>query len=62
MEKKKDERRSFLKHILIGTGAAVTTAAIARPAKSKPAHHMDDSDETLYSSSDNFEKYYKTLR
>ncbi len=62
MKKEKDERRSFLKQIIIGTGAVIGTAAIAKPAKSQPEQLINDSDETLYHNSDNFKKYYKTLR
>ncbi len=57
-----DNRRSFLKHILAGTAAVVGTAAIVKPAKAKSAAVIERADETLYSESESFKKYYKTLR
>ena len=62
MKKEEGKRRSFLKHILAGTAAVVGTAAIVRPAKAKSAATVSHGDETLYHESDNFKKYYKTLR
>jgi hypothetical protein len=57
-----DNRRSFLKHILVGTAAVVGTAAIVKTAKAKTGVAFDRSDETLYHESESFKKYYKTLR
>lgn len=62
MKKEEDKRRSFLKHILAGTAAVIGTAAIVRPAKAKSASTVEHSGETLYHESENFKKYYKTLR
>ena len=57
-----DKRRSFLKHILAGTVSAAGVAAISRPVKAKSAPKPDPQGETLYHESENFRKYYKTLR
>lgn len=62
MKKEEGKRRSFLKHILAGTAAVVGTATIIRPAKAKSAAVVNSHDETLYQESENFTKYYKTLR
>ena len=62
MKKEKDNRRSFLKHMLAGTAAVVGTAAIVRPAKAKPVTAGQHSDEVLYQETESFRKYYKTLR
>lgn len=62
MKKEEDKRRSFLKHILAGTAAVVGTAALVKPAKAKATLTAQSSNETLYYESENFKKYYKTLR
>jgi len=62
MKKEGGKRRSFLKHILAGTAAVVGTAAIVRPAKAKSAPTINHLDEKLYHESEDFKKYYKTLR
>ncbi|WP_167496344.1 twin-arginine translocation signal domain-containing protein [Desulfopila sp. IMCC35006] len=62
MKKEEDKRRSFLKHILAGTAAVVGIAAIVKPVKAKPVSTPNNVDETLYYESENFKKYYKTLR
>jgi hypothetical protein len=62
MKKDEDKRRSFLKHILAGTAAVIGTAAIVRPAKAKSESTVNHPDETLYHESENFVKYYKSLR
>ena len=60
-KKEEDNRRVFLKQVL--TGAAVASAAaIIRPVKAKSAPMLSRSDEILYHESENFKKYYKTLR
>lgn len=59
MKKAEDNRRSFLKHILAATAVVAGSAAIVRPAKAKP---VQGSNETLYRESDDFKKYYKSLK
>jgi hypothetical protein len=60
--KQEDDRRSFLKHVLVGTAAVVGTAAIVRPGKAKSAPTVNHLEETLYYESEDFKNYYKTLR
>lgn len=62
MKQEEDKRRSFLKHILAGTAAVIGTAAIVRPAQAKPAQSVGRTVETLYQESENFKRYYKSLR
>jgi hypothetical protein len=57
-----DNRRSFLKHVLAGTAAVTGAAATIRPAKAKSTPALNRLDETLYHESENFKKYYKTIR
>ena len=59
---KEDNRRSFLKHVLVGTAAVAGAAATIRPAKAKSAPPPNPLAETLYHESESFKKYYKTLR
>ncbi len=62
MKKEKDNRRSFLKHMLAGTAAVVGTAAIVKSAKAKSAPASIREDEVLYHESGDFSRYYKNLR
>lgn len=65
MKQEEDKRRSFLKHILAGTVAVIGTAASVKPAPAKsasPAGWSGRSVETLYHESENFKRYYKSLR
>jgi len=62
MKQEKDQRRSFLKHVLAGGVAIAGTAAPPGPvgAKSDPVRPV--SGEILYRESAEFRKYYKSLR
>ena len=63
MNKEEEEkRRSFLKCILAGTAAVIGTGSIVRPLKSESVQPVAHQDEKLYQESENFKKYYKTLR
>lgn len=62
MKKEQDKRRSFLKHILAGTAVVVGTAAALKPAKANPGPAAQHTDDILYHESENFKKYYKSLR
>jgi len=57
-----DNRRSFLKHLLVGATAVVGTAAVVKPAKAKSVGTVSGTQETLYRESEDFKKYYKSLR
>jgi hypothetical protein len=62
MKQEEEKRRSFLQHILAGTVAVIGTAAVVRPAKAKSISPGGRTDETLYHESENFKRYYKSLR
>ena len=62
MKQEKDKRRSFLKHMLAGSVVAVGAAAAVKPAKAKKGAVPDCSNEILYHESEDFKKYYKSLR
>jgi hypothetical protein len=62
MKQDEGKRRSFLKHLLAGTAAVVGTAAIVRPAKAKPGKTIEVADNELYRETEDFKKYYKSLR
>jgi hypothetical protein len=62
MKQEEDKRRSFLKHILAGTAAVIGTAAIVKPTQAESAPQAGRMDETLYHESENFKRYYKSLR
>lgn len=57
-----DNRRSFLKHLLVGATAVMGTAAVVKPAKANSVGAVSGTNETLYHESDDFKKYYKSLR
>ncbi len=61
MKEDKDERRSFLKHVLAGAAVVVSSAAIIKPAKAKPVIQPKNCDDVLYQESEDFKKYYKSL-
>jgi hypothetical protein len=62
MKQEEEKRRSFLKHILAGTAAAIGAAAIIRPTSAKSVPPAGRTVETLYHESENFKRYYKSLR
>ena len=62
MKEANDRRRSFLKHIFAGTVAVAASTAAIKPAKAKSVSKLQGEKETLYSESESFKKYYKTLR
>lgn len=62
MKQEKDRRRSFLKHILAGSVVVAGAATVVKPAKAKEGKVMNGSDEILYHESEDFKKYYKSLK
>lgn len=62
MKKEGDNRRSFLKHILAGTAAVAGTAAMIKPVKATATTKVSQPGEALYYESEDFKKYYKSLR
>jgi hypothetical protein len=61
-KKEEDNRRSFLKHVLVGSAAVAGVAATIGPAKADSPSPTIPLDEILYHESESFKKYYKTLR
>lgn len=60
MKKIEDNRRSFLKHVLVVTTVvAAGPVTLVRPANALPSKGTG---ETLYRESEDFKKYYKSLR
>ena len=62
MQKDKDKRRSFLKHVLAGAAVVVGSAAAIKPAKAKQASTARENDDILYQESESFKKYYQSLK
>lgn len=63
MEKDQDKRRSFLKHIVAGAAVIAGSVAAIKPARAgKQAAASREGDETCYQESENFKKYYDSLR
>lgn len=63
MEKKEDGRRSFLKHVLAGTAIVAGVAATKKNATAKKNLQTGNGDsETLYRETEEFKKYYESIR
>ena len=62
MQNEKQERRSFLKHILAGSAVLAGTAAVTKSASAGTPGKKTTSDEILYTESEAFKKYYKSTR
>jgi len=57
-----DQRRSFLKHLLTGTAIAAGTMTIARQTEASEVKEQINKVETLYRETEEYKKYYKSLR
>ncbi len=62
MKEEKEVRRSFLKHILAGSAVVATAFAGKKAAQAKTEKVMQGGDEVLYTESEDFKKYYKSIR
>ncbi len=63
MEHEKKERRSFLKHLFAGSAVVAGAASMVKPAQAKrSASVAEGGGEILYSETESFKKYYKSLR
>jgi len=62
MKEEKDVRRSFLKHILAGSAVVATALAGKKSAEAKVAETLQPGDEVLYKESEDFKKYYNSIR
>ncbi len=62
MKEEKEVRRSFLKHILAGSAVVATALAGKKSAEAKVAKTLQPGDEVLYKETENFKKYYESIR
>lgn len=63
MEHDKKERRSFLKHLFAGSAVVAGAASMVKPTQAKTSAPVaEGSDEILYTETESFKKYYKSLR
>lgn len=62
MQNEKQQRRSFLKHILAGSAVLAGTTAVTKSARAGTPDKKITSDEILYTESEAFKKYYKSTR
>lgn len=62
MQTSGNDRRSFFKYLLAGSSAMIATSAIIRPARARTTIKMPPADEVLYQETEQFKKYYKSLR
>lgn len=57
-----DKRRSFLKQIFAGTAVIAGSALIGKKANAQKNAMEERPDEVLYKKTDEFKKYYNSLR
>ncbi|MCB2184400.1 MAG: twin-arginine translocation signal domain-containing protein [Desulfobulbaceae bacterium] len=62
MKKNDGSRRSFLKNILAGSAVAATAAVGAKKVKADEALAEKQTGDVLYRETEDFKKYYETLR
>ncbi len=57
-----DNRRSFLKQLFAGAATVAASAAVVKTAKANTIEQKVTTSETLYHESEEFKKYYRSLR
>ena len=63
MKKETEGRRSFLKQIMAGSAVIAGVTAVIKPARASIGSAVtDQGSETLYQETDDFKKYYESLR
>ena len=62
MKKDEGSRRSFLKHILVGSAVVASAAVGAKKVKALEVHTEKQPHDVLYRETEDFKKYYETLR
>lgn len=62
MKTDEGSRRSFLKNILAGSAVAATAAVGVKNVKANEETAKKQTDDVLYRETDDFKKYYETLR
>ncbi|MEN8189158.1 MAG: hypothetical protein ABFS19_04880 [Thermodesulfobacteriota bacterium] len=62
MEQKDDTRRSFLKQILVGSTLAAGSTLTLKKAQASKEKEVERPEEICYRRTEEFEKYYNSLR
>ena len=62
MNKKKDDRRTFLKTILAGSATVAGVVASDKKVNAAPQQAGTYPEEQLYKESEHFRKYYETIK
>lgn len=62
MEQEQGKRRSFLKHILVGSAAVAGVAVTQKRLQAETSPETRISSEVLYQESEHFKKLYKSWR
>jgi len=62
MQQTQDNRRSFLKHVLAGTAIVAGTTLTGKKARAGEKMKAAQPEEILYRETENFKKYYESLR
>ncbi len=62
MQHNEDSRRSFLKHVLAGSALVAGTALTGKQAKARGQKEVNRPQEMLYRETEDFRKYYESLR
>lgn len=62
MQQNQDSRRSFLKHVLAGTAVVAGTTLTGEKAKAREKVRARQPGEILYKETEDFKKYYESLR
>lgn len=62
MKENDDKRRSFLKQILAGSAIVAGSAIAGKKVQARETMKNSRPEEVLYKKSDDFQKYYDSLR
>ena len=62
MKENDDKRRSFLKQMLAGSAIVAGSALAGKKAQARESKESNRPEEILYKKSDDFQKYYDSLR
>ncbi len=62
MKETDDKRRSFLKQLLAGSAVAAGSALVGKKVSARETEQKKRPDEILYRKTDDFKKYYNSLR
>lgn len=62
MKENDDKRRSFLKQIFAGSAIVAGSALVGKKVQARETKENNRPEEVLYKKSDDFQKYYNSLR